>query len=81
MKYAAKYRKWSVKGSELIFYFIGVSDVIWRHMATVPQNNDPSVAKGLNVQKISSRNSNTNIFHIFPQFYGMLASSKFDMLT
>ena len=30
-----------------MFYFIGVSDVIWRPMATVPQNNDPSVAKGL----------------------------------
>ena len=33
--------------SELLFYFIGVSDVIRRHMATVPWNNVPSVAKGL----------------------------------
>ena len=31
-----------------MFYFIGISDMIWRHMTTVPQNNDPSVAKGLN---------------------------------
>ena len=30
-----------------MFYFIGVSDVIQRHVATVPQNNDPSVAKAL----------------------------------
>ena len=30
-----------------MFYIIGVSDVISRHVATVPQNNDPSVAKGL----------------------------------
>ena len=31
-----------------MFYFIGVSDMMWRYVVTVPQNNDPSVAKGLN---------------------------------
>ena len=30
-----------------MFYFIGISDVIGRPVATVPQNNVPSVAKGL----------------------------------
>ena len=33
-----------------MFYFIGVSDVIGRHVVTVPQNNDPSVAKGLKLR-------------------------------
>ena len=38
-----------------MFYFIGVSDVIGRHMATVPQNNDPSVAKGLNMSLFENK--------------------------
>ena len=65
MKYTEKYRKWSVYGSELMFYFIGVSNVIWRHVATVPQNNDPSVAKGLNMQSATSL-----------QFYYVIANPK-----